>query len=227
MNILALDSSDQIFSAALSTESGVFCIEIDAGSRHSELIMESVDTLCKIACLDRDSINMIACMQGPGSFTGLRIGFSAAKGLSLALGIPLVSVPTLDCIAYPFSVWPGIVIPAMDAKKDCFFTSFYRKGERLTDFLDITSEKIATEAAKIRLSRDEALLITGAGGELLFNSLSGFFTEIWLDPSFKRARARELIEISKTVNINEGNVFNSGPSYIRKSDAEINSIIKQ
>jgi tRNA threonylcarbamoyladenosine biosynthesis protein TsaB len=128
MRILALDTSDQVLSVALDTENGVFCAEIDAGTRHSELLMECIDGLFKTAGLAPRELDLVACMKGPGSFTGLRIGYATAKGLCMALGIRLAAVPTLDCLAYALSIWPGIVIPAIDAKKGCFFSSFYRGG---------------------------------------------------------------------------------------------------
>ena len=94
MNILALDTADQVFSAALESKSGVYYTEIDAHSRHSELLMDCVDWLCKNAGLGPGEIDLAACMKGPGSFTGLRIGFSSAKGICMALKIPMITVPS-------------------------------------------------------------------------------------------------------------------------------------
>ena len=162
MNILALDTADGVLSVALSTEAGFWYLEADAGSRHSELMMEAVDALCRLAGLCPKDINLAACMKGPGSFTGLRIGFSAAKGLCVALGIPLVAVPTLDCLSFSLSAWPGMVIPVLDAKKGCFFTALYRGGKRLTDYMDISPEDLAKEIEKVKISSLESLILTGS-----------------------------------------------------------------
>ena len=230
MNILALDTADQVLSAALETGNGIFYTETDAGARHSELLMECADGLCKTAGLNPADIGLAACMKGPGSFTGLRIGFSAAKGLCLALGIPLLAVPTLDCLAYPFSEWPGLVLPAIDAKKGCFFAALYRGGTRLTDDMDATPEILARETARVRLSAEELLLLTGSGAELLGSRLAALIPPEYtrFDPEPRRGKARELLEIVKNGIIIEYDKFsdingiNTGPVYLRKSDAELN-----
>ena len=220
MNILALDTADQVLSAALATETGIWYTEIDAGARHSELVMECADLLCKSAGFSPSALGLVACMKGPGSFTGLRIGFSAAKGMALALGIPLVAVPTLDCLAHPLSIWPGIVIPAMDAKKGCFFTALYRGGQRLTGYMDVSPEVIAKEVEKASLCPTEPVVLTGCGAELLYPFLQAYIPHTRVDPESRRGRAKELLEITKNT-IFERNDIDSGPLYLRKSDAEL------
>ena len=221
MNILALDSSSQTLSVALTAESGVWYTEVDAGARHSELLMECVDGLCKMAGLSPKDLNLVSCMKGPGSFTGLRIGFSAAKGLSLALGIPMASVPTLDCLAYPFSTWPEIILPAIDAKKGCFFAAIYRAGKRLTDYLDASPQTLIQEAAKAGVSHDEPVIVTGPGAQLLYSRLGSSFPNIRIDPEYARGRAKDLLEMIKNGIFGEDDI-DSGPVYLRKSDAEYN-----
>jgi tRNA threonylcarbamoyladenosine biosynthesis protein TsaB len=222
MRILALDTSDQVLSAALDTENGVFCVEIDAGTRHSELLMECIDGLFKTAGSNPWELDMVACMKGPGSFTGLRIGYSTAKGLCMALGIRLAAVPTLDCLAYALSIWPGIVVPAIDAKKGCFFSSFYRGGIRLTDYIDASPEIIAKKAAGLRLNPGEPLVLTGSGAEILLPQLRNYLSEnCCIDLKSRSGRAMELLSIVKCNIINTGDELGSGPMYIRKSDAEL------
>lgn len=234
MNILALDSAGEVLSAALETESkngtesgNFFYTEIDAGTRHCELLMSCADWLCKCAGIKPENIDMVACMEGPGSFTGLRIGFSAAKGIALALGIPLVAVPTLDCIAYPLSFWPGIVVPAMDAKKGCFFTALYRQGQRLTDYIDAPAELVAAEITKERRSPNstlEPVLFTGCGAQMLFSRLGTLLppVSVSVNSDFKTGAARGLLKIARNNIIYKGG-SNLGPVYLRKSDAELNA----
>ena len=236
MNIIAFDSADQVLSAALASETGVWYTEISpvadaALKRHSELLLECAEYLCRSAEIRQNELNLVVCMKGPGSFTGLRIGFSAAKGIALALGIPLAAVPTLDCLAYPLSIWPGLVIPAMDAKKNCFFTAFYREGKRLSDYMDAPAETIAKEAGKYRFSPADTtdsphsglIVLTGGGAAKLYTRLSAFIPaeSIKVDPEYGRGRARELLEIGKDVKINNTSDTNAGPFYLRKSDAEL------
>ncbi|GHU92571.1 tRNA (adenosine(37)-N6)-threonylcarbamoyltransferase complex dimerization subunit type 1 TsaB [Spirochaetia bacterium] len=205
-------------------------IEADAGLRHSEILMDMVDTLLKQGGLKPADINLVSCMKGPGSFTGLRIGFSAAKGIALALKIPLISIPTLDCMAYSYSVWPGIVIPAIDAKKGRFFSALYRMGIRITDEKDVDAAAIAgliSEAIASSPDGEKSILITGPDAAMLKDELFKFGPElipaVRLDPLCRKGRAVELLELAKkgaTENAGEDHFF-AGPEYLRKSDAEL------
>ena len=225
MNILTLDSSGEVVSAALSAKSGTWYIEITAGQSHSELLLECADNLLKMANLAPMDLNLVSCMRGPGSFTGLRIGFSVAKGIAMALGVPLVSVPTLDCLAQPFSMWPGMILPVIDAKKGNFFAAFYRQGKRLTDYSDSSPETLAKEAVELIDFPSEPILLTGGGADLLYSGFVSHFLNgnIKVESGSRRGSAKELLEILKSGKFTGVNDINNGPAYLRKSDAELNS----
>jgi tRNA threonylcarbamoyladenosine biosynthesis protein TsaB len=221
MNILALDTAAAVLSIALSSGTDIWYFEMDGGLRHGELLMDAVDRLMNSAGLSPRDLELAACMKGPGSFTGLRIGFAAAKGLALALGIPMVSVPTLDCMAAPLADWPGFVLPAMDAKKDRFFTALYSKGERESDYLDATAGEIAKALLERRLP-EMPVMLCGPAAELLGEKIGPFFEgeRFFIDPAGKRGKARELLDIIKKRDILEPEE-GGGPLYLRKSDAEL------
>jgi tRNA threonylcarbamoyladenosine biosynthesis protein TsaB len=231
MNILALDSAANALSLALSSGAGIWYFEMDGGLRHGELLMDAVDRLLDSAGLEPPDLELVACMKGPGSFTGLRIGFATAKGLALALGIPMVSVPTLDCMAAPLEAWPGIVLPVMDAKKYRFFTALYRGGVRESDYLDATVEKIAAALAA-KAGKDETVMLSGPAAELLRDKIStreeGSLLDrgrFFIDSAGKRGKARELLDIITKRGILGAEAdcqeFHAGPLYLRKSDAEL------
>jgi len=229
VNILAIDSSSAVLSIALETETQTLHKEIDEVYGHSQYLMECADSLCESAGIRPSDLSMVACMKGPGSFTGLRIGFSTAKGMAFALGIPLIAVPTLDCLAYPYSTQAGLVLPVLDAKKNCFFAAFYRNGERLTDFLDASHEELLKIMLKIKVSADEPVLLTGAGAKLFHsrfeNSHPEYFNlikNINLDNKFASGRALELLKIAKNVKLEKTSDIDGAPVYLRKSDAELN-----
>ena len=220
MNLLAIDTATDRLSTALSAGSDTWLFEADAGLRHSELIMDSIDMLLQKAGLKPGDLSGIVCMGGPGSFTGLRIGFAVAKGLALSLNIPFTAIPTLDCMAWPFSAWPGIVVPVIDAKKSAFFCSMYRSGTALTPGMDVGPAEIARILAAVP-APNHALLI-GPGAPLLFEQLSG--TEgIELGKDLRWGNAGTLLRITqKTGMAQTAADYSRGPVYIRKSDAEIN-----
>ncbi|MDR2374857.1 MAG: tRNA (adenosine(37)-N6)-threonylcarbamoyltransferase complex dimerization subunit type 1 TsaB [Treponema sp.] len=224
--ILALDTATTILSAALVSGDRYWYRETDSGLGHSELLMGLADSLLKGAGLEAGDLEAVACMKGPGSFTGLRIGFSAAKGIALALDIPLIACSTLDCLAYPWSPWPGLVIPVIDAKKERFFSALYRGGRRISAEMDAGAGVIGESI----LSYDELALLTGPEAPLFLNRLNqaenGALTRlparIHLDPLYRKGRARELAAVAKEtviMNNGKGEVL-SGPEYLRKSDAE-------
>jgi tRNA threonylcarbamoyladenosine biosynthesis protein TsaB len=234
MNLLAIDTATDRISVALSegnNSENTWLFEADAGLRHSELVMDCIDMLMHKASLKPENLGGVVCMGGPGSFTGLRIGFSLAKGLSLSLGIPYAAIPTLDCMAWPFSSWPGIVIPALDAKKKAFFCSLYHDGKQLCPAMDATPTEIAA-AITITYDQHTPTLLIGPASEMLYQKLlelpdSGLdIAQIKADKKLHWGNAETLLQIAKETNVfdkNSSTEAASGPIYIRKSDAEIQS----
>jgi tRNA threonylcarbamoyladenosine biosynthesis protein TsaB len=219
MKILAFDTATDSFSIGLCAGEKRYFLEAHGGRKHSELIMGAAETLMDLAELKKEDLEAAACMEGPGSFTGLRIGFAAAKGIALALGIPLIPVPTLDCMAAPHSIWPALVVPVIDARRNSFFTALYLKGKRISPYLDSTLEGLL----KIILNhttKSASVLLTGPAASMAFSGLSEFFANILIDPANNRSHAGELLNLAQERDIL--NIDISGPLYLRKSDAEEN-----
>jgi tRNA threonylcarbamoyladenosine biosynthesis protein TsaB len=234
MNLLAIDTAASVFSVALAAGIDTWYFEADAGPRHSELVMDCIDLLLKKAGLVPTDLSGLACMEGPGSFTGLRIGFSLAKGLALSLGIPVVPIPTLDCMARPFAMWPGLVAPVIDAKKNAFFCALYRNGARLCPPMDAEPAEIARAIANANganaSQNQEPVLLTGPDAAQLYRRFleeSLPMGRLACGPSAGHARAlldTALERIAKNPEMfnNNNDACFSGPVYIRKSDAELN-----
>ena len=231
MNILAIDTATEKFSVALGSISdassleNVWLFEVDAGLRHSELVMDCIDTLFKTAGLKPEDLSGVVCMGGPGSFTGLRIGFSIAKGLALSLGIPYAAIPTLDCMAHPFHALPGIIVPVIDAKKKAFFCALYCKGKKLCPDMDAQPAEIA-RALSAALGEDPSqVILTGPGAQMLYAALPEN-SAISPGTGLRWGNAETLIEIAvETQVLTHPPDYTLGPEYIRKSDAELVRII--
>lgn len=126
MKILALDSSGLVASIAIMTEENLIGeYTINYKKTHSQTLLPMLDTVVKMVDLDLKDIDAIAVAMGPGSFTGLRIGSSTAKGLGLALDKPIVEVPTVDGLAYNFGPTDYLICPLMDAKRSQVYTGLY------------------------------------------------------------------------------------------------------
>lgn len=117
--ILNIETATKNCSVALAKEGKtILCKEItEEGYSHAERLHVFIEEIIKEAGIKFSDLSAIAVSQGPGSFTGLRIGVSAAKGLCYALDIPLIAVDTLQTLASQVSVSNGLIIPMIDARR--------------------------------------------------------------------------------------------------------------
>ena len=117
MKILALDSSGLVASVAVVEDDNMLAeYTVNYKKTHSQTLLPMLDEIGKMIELDLSTVDAIAVAAGPGSFTGLRIGSATAKGLGLALDRPLISVPTVDGLAYNLYGSRDMVCPLMDAR---------------------------------------------------------------------------------------------------------------
>ena len=137
MKILAIDSSSAPASIAITENDalvGEFTINI--GKTHSEKLLPLVDQLLDAVDLSMEDIDAFAISQGPGSFTGLRIGMSAAKLMAQVAGKPLIAVGTLEALAMNVLPFDGFICPMLDARNNTVFTALYIcKDGKLTELL--------------------------------------------------------------------------------------------
>ena len=215
MTVLGIDASTRFLSVCLSTASGRTEGLLDVGLTHAESIIDLVDFCVTRAGVAKSGIELVACTEGPGSFTGLRIGMATTKGIAKALGIPWVAVPTLDCIAWGLEDFPGAVVPVIDARKGRYWAAIYLRGERQGDWLDIGAEGLAA-----LMDRHDRVLVTGPDAALF----EGMATErggISIDPRTGSGAARALAVLAVQSFLAKGAFAESaGPLYLRPSEAE-------
>ena len=142
MKILAIDSSGMPACVAV-LEDGILTAEFTVHYKrtHSQTLLPMMEQVRKALELDLDSVDAVAVAGGPGSFTGLRIGSATAKGIGLALDKPLISVPTLEGLAYNFFGTDRIVAAMMDARRNQVFAGVYRFREEGPDPLEILMDQ--------------------------------------------------------------------------------------
>lgn len=117
--ILNLETATTNCSVSLAREGRIIALEEDnsPGYSHAEKLHEFIEKVLQQAALELDALDAVAVSKGPGSYTGLRIGVSAAKGLCYSLGVPLLSVATLDSLGAQVSTENGVIIPLLDARR--------------------------------------------------------------------------------------------------------------
>ena len=117
--ILNIETATKNCSVSLAENGNVIALkELNDGNySHAEKLHVFIDEVLKTSNKNRDDVDAIAISKGPGSYTGLRIGVSAAKGLSYALDKPLISVLTLEALAHQVTCNDGVIVAMLDARR--------------------------------------------------------------------------------------------------------------
>lgn len=133
MRVLAIDSSGLTATVAIVEDDTTIAeFTINYKKTHSQTLLPMIDEMVKMVEADLNTIDAIAVAGGPGSFTGLRIGSATAKGLGLALGKPLIHIPTAEAMAYSIYGCEDIICPIMDARRNQVYTGIYQiDGDKL------------------------------------------------------------------------------------------------
>lgn len=172
MKILALESSAVAASAALCEDEMLLGqTYLHTGLTHSQTLLPMAAGLLEQCGLKPQDLDLIAVAAGPGSFTGLRIGVAAAKGLAFGAGIPVIGVSTLEAMAAGLAHWDGLVICAMDARRQQVYNAnFLAKVGTLTRLTE--DRAIALSELVKEVENDERpKIIVGDGGRLCYNAL--------------------------------------------------------
>ncbi len=126
MKVIAIDSSGMTASVAIVEDDITIAqYSVNYKKTHSQTLLPMLEELSKMTELDLKTVDAIAITKGPGSFTGLRIGSATAKGLGLALDIPIAEVMTTDALAYNMFGTDRVICPLMDARREQVYTGIY------------------------------------------------------------------------------------------------------
>lgn len=225
MKILALDSSGLVASVAVVTEEKVIGeFTVNNKKTHSQTLLPMVDEVIKIIDMEIEEFDAIAVAGGPGSFTGLRIGASTAKGLALVLNIPIINVPTVDALAYNFYGTDKIICPMMDARRNQVYTGLYQWIDGNFTVLRSQFAIEVEELAVILNEYDQEILFLGDGVEAQLYKFSSLLKASYsVAPiHLSRQRAASLgslgIEYFKAGRTENADSFE--PEYLRMSQAE-------
>ena len=134
--ILNLETATKNCSVSISQNGQtILCKEMaEAGYSHAEKLHVFIEECIKESNISFKDLSAIAVSQGPGSYTGLRIGVSAAKGLCFALDLPLIAVDTLQVLASKLSISQGVIIPMIDARRmEVYSAIFNSKSEKIRE----------------------------------------------------------------------------------------------
>ena len=225
MKILGIDSSGLVASAAIADEKNIIAeFTVNNKQTHSQTLLPMIEKVVDMSGIELEQIDAIAIAAGPGSFTGLRIGSATAKGIGLALKKPVVSVPTLEGLAYRVSVFDGIICPIMDARRNQVYTGIYKmdKGNLvcLSEQKAVDIHEIMEELEKY----DEKVIFLGDGVEAQRETIEKEFKkEYCFAPIHLSKQSAAAVAVLGDIYFSQGKAEDAAehkPIYLRKSQAE-------
>ena len=227
MKILAIESSSITASAAIVTDDCLTAeYTINHKKTHSQTLLPMIDDICRMTETDLKTIDVIAISEGPGSFTGLRIGSATGKGLGLALDTPVVSVATLEAMAYNMYGTDAIICPIMDAKRKHVYTGIYHFNY-YQDKLEIIRMQslLAVEDLISELNElNKKVIFVGDGIDVAYHMIEEMMTaEHMYAPAHMRSQRASSVAIVGRKMFEQGNAMNARehlPEYLRPSQAE-------
>lgn len=225
MKVLAIDTSSTVAAVAIIDNDKLLGEYIvNHKNTHSQKLMPMIKELMDKLELTSANIDIFAVSSGPGSFTGLRIGAATIKALAYATDKPVVSVPTLDALAYNIQGAEQLICPIMDARNNQVYTALYRweknRSVNITEYLGIP----ISELVQIIKDKDQKVIFTGDAVEIHKDYLKGE-----LNDSCMFANEGQLLQKASSVarlaliKASEGKIessFDMVPFYLRKTQAE-------
>lgn len=226
MKVLALETSTIAGSIAIADAGELIGeLRINVKVAHAERLMNSVDWLLNASRLSAKDIDAFAVSIGPGSFTGLRIGLSTAKGFSYATNKPLVSVPTLDAFARTLPFCSCLICPMLDARKNEVYTGLYKwEGGMCKKIISETAVNPADFLKDMKKIKETTVFI-GDGTKIYKKLITDILKNkaIFAPASKMSPSASSVAEIALE-KLKQGltaDPVSLTPFYIRKSEAEV------
>ena len=224
MKILALETSAKAVSAAVSEDGRILASGYqDTGLTHSRTLMPIVEHILKNTGLTVADMDAIAVAAGPGSFTGIRIGVAAAKGLAFAADKPAVGVSTLAAMARNVAFCDGLVICAMDARRQQVYNALFEAKDgqltRLTPDRAIALEELAEELR----SDPRPKTVVGDGAKLCLAHLTAAGIPCRLAPAHLVMQNAMSVALEAEVMAAEGGLVSAQalePAYLRPVQAD-------
>ncbi len=231
MKILALESSAVACSACLTEDEFLIAQSYEnSGMTHSVTLLPMAEELLKRLGVELRDVDVIAVAAGPGSFTGVRIGVSAAKGLAWALEKPCAKVSTLEAMAWNVSALPGVLCPVMDARREQVYNALFSFDGVVMTRLS-PDRAIGLDELEGELKQGEGpYILVGDGAGLCYDKLGGSGLDLRPAPPNLRYQsawgvARAALELARA-----GKLISAGelvPDYHRLSQAERERLAKE
>jgi len=226
MLILSLESSAKPASVAICSGNELLGQYFqNSGLTHSRTLLLMAESLLKNLGLELSGIGLVAVSRGPGSFTGVRIGVSAAKGLAWGKDIPVCGVSTIEAMAYQTPVSGAVICPVMDARRGQVYNALFerRDGElvRLCEDRAVSLDDLADELRGIldAPTANSCVYLVGDGAALSNEHLTNAGINCQLAPELLRWQTAYGVALAAQ-NADHIPAIELEPGYLRPSQAE-------
>ena len=224
MLILAFETSAKSCSAAIHDGQKLLAESYqNSGLTHSQTLMVMAEDLLKVCGKSAADVTHLAAAAGPGSFTGIRIGVSAAKGFAWGAEKPVYGVSTLESMALGLGVWSGYICCCMDARRNQVYNAIFlvENGEltRVSEDRAIALSDLKNELAHI----DGPIYLVGDGAALAHKNLSSELPNLILPPEHRQHQRASGVALAALAAMERGENADGAalqPNYLRLSQAE-------
>ena len=224
MNILAIDTSGPVCGVAILSDGAIRFSQTVLNKRtHSVNLMPMVDAAFSYTGLTLADMDRLACVVGPGSFTGVRLGVSTVKGLAHGAGKPCVAVNALEALAAGVGRFDGLICPLQDARAGQVYAALFRSGAQRPERVG-PDEPIAVELLAERLLQTgERALFTGDGMPVHRERLAALLGEraVFAEPAFAYLRPEVAAQLAARTE-ETLDYLSLMPYYLRAPSAERN-----
>lgn len=222
MKILAVDTSANTAAVCVAEDNKLLAEEIvNYKKTHSQTLMPMIDSALKNCGTDIAEIDVFAVANGPGSFTGLRIGVSAIKGMAHALGKPVVEINTLEAMAYNIFMCGYIICPIMDARRAQVYNAVYTWNDEFTELIApraVSIEECVEDVKKY----NKKVVFLGDGvpvhKEYIKEAMGN--TAVFAPISHNAQRASAIASLAMSRKDIQKSCYDVLPVYLRKPQAE-------
>ncbi|WP_298782278.1 tRNA (adenosine(37)-N6)-threonylcarbamoyltransferase complex dimerization subunit type 1 TsaB [uncultured Polaribacter sp.] len=211
--ILNIETATKNCSVSIANNGNIIAIkELNNGNySHAEVLHSFINDILKEAKIESTQLDAIAISKGPGSYTGLRIGVSAAKGLCFALIKPLISIDTLTSLSYSISIDDGIIIPMLDARRMEVYAAIFDKNHQ--KIREIKAEIIDENSFSVELTKGKVYFL--GDGSRKCKDIITHENAVFIDDKFPSAKEMAKLSYHKYKISDIENVAYFEPFYLK------------
>ncbi len=224
MKILAIDTTTRFMCIGIYDDGKIYEYSLELGHKQSSLLIPGIKRILGALKWRIEDIDYFACGLGPGSFTGIRVGLSAIKGLAWAVDKPIIGISTLDIIAANVIADDVRVVPVIDAKRNLIYCSVYKNNhsglKRVTPYMLLSLDEL------VKRIKPNSIILGDALGLYKQELLKRISRVTALDKDYWYPKPRNIIALAlekiKDKKINTA--FDLKPVYLYPKECQIKKL---